>query len=269
LKRLLTGATLVGLVIAALLVPKGFAPEAALYRQWLTDATLMRIGAFAKLFFLAASTFLAHRIASSFEADNPARIAWRLLGIGLVGFLLGQSYLGYFQIVLGHASPYPSYGDVGFMAGYPFVLASLWSFIRAYRESGLPVGSAREHLFLAFGAALVFLLVAAVALGPALRAPSPPLEKFLNTAYPAFDFLILIPLLILLRITVPFRGGQVWTIWASLLGGFVSMCAADILYAYFATFGKVWLESILDALYVLAYVLIARATAKQLEAFQA
>ena len=71
------------------------------------------------------------------------------------------------------------------------------------------------------------------------------------------------------RITVPFRGGKVWTIWASLLGGFVAMCAGDILYAYFATFGKAWLESILDALYVLAYVLVARATAKQLEAIRA
>jgi hypothetical protein len=95
---------------------------------------------------------------------------------------------------------------------------------------------------------------------------APPLEKALNTAYPAFDFLILIPLLILLRITVAFRGGRVWTIWAALLGGFVSMCAGDILYAYFSTLGQSWLEPILDALFILAYILMAQATMKQFDA---
>lgn len=262
-------ATGLGLLVVLLLAARGFVPEAALYREWLGEAVILRLGAVAKLFFLATATVLSHRIASALEAENPARRAWRLLGAGLVGFLAGQTFLAFFQIVLGRASPYPSPGDIGFLLGYPLLLASFWSFIHAYRESGLPVGSAREHSLLAAVAGLGFAGLAAVALHPTLVATAPPLEKLLNVAYPAFDFLILIPLMILLRITLPFRGGAVWTIWAALLGGFASMCAGDILYAYFSTLDKAWLESLLDALYILAYVLIARATWKQLEAISA
>lgn len=269
MKTLLRVATVLSVLLMAVLVAKGFAPDAALYRDWLGVVTLMRLGAVTKLFFLATATFLSHRIASSLEADNPARRAWRLLGVGLVGFLAGQSFLGFYQIVLGRFSPFPSLGDVGFMLGYPFLLAAFWSFVHAYRASGLPVGTAREHLVLAIVAGVGFVGLAAITLRPALLASAPPLEKFLNAAYPAFDCLILIPLLILLRITLPFRGGKVWTIWAALLGGFASMCAGDILYAYFSSLGKTWLESPLDALYILAYVLVARATWKQLEAIRA
>jgi hypothetical protein len=219
----------------------------------------------AKLLFLGTTAVFAHRIASSFETGNPSRLAWRLLGIGLVGFLLGQTHLAFFQIVLGRPSPYPSPADALFLAGYPFLLAAFWSFIRAYRESGFPVGSAGQHLFLGAVAVLVFSAVAVVTLRPALTASAPALEKFLNAAYPAFDFLILIPLLILLRITLPFHGGRVWAIWAGLLAGMAAMCAADILYAYFSTLGQSWLEPMLDALYVLSYVLMAQAATRQLE----
>jgi hypothetical protein len=102
-----------------------------------------------------------------------------------------------------------------------------------------------------------------VVLKPVMAASSPPLEKALNFAYPTFDFLILIPLAILLRITVRFRGGRIWTVWAALLSGFVAMGAGDILYAYFATLGQGWLESLIDVLFILAYILVAEATLKQ------
>jgi hypothetical protein len=254
-------------VLAALVVavwaPKAFAPGAAVYRDILSELVLLRLGAVAKILFLGVATVSSHRIASAFEAGNPARRAWRLLGIGLVGFLLGQGYLAFYQFVLGRSSPYPSPADLGFVAGYPFLLAAFWSFIHAYRESGFPVGSAREHLVIALAAAAVFLGVGAITLRPALSAAAPPLEKALNAGYPAFDFLILIPVLILLRITLAFRGGRVAAIWAALLAGFVFMCAGDILYAYFSTLGQAWLEPLLDALYMLAYLLMAQATLKQ------
>ena len=266
MKRLDLVSAVAGIAVLAALVPKAFLPDAPVYRDVLTDLTLMRLGAVAKILFLGSATVFAHRTASAFEAGNPARLAWRLLGIGLLGFLLGQGYLAFFQFVLGRPSPYPSPADAGFIAGYPVLLAAFWSFIRAYRASGLPVGSARQHLLLALAATLAFVAIGAVALAPALAASAPPLEKALNTAYPAFDFLILIPLLILLRITIAFRGGRVWTIWAALLAGFVSMCAGDILYAYFSTLGQAWLEPILDALFVLAYILMAQATMQQFEA---
>jgi hypothetical protein len=261
-KRFNLVAVLFGLAVLALLVAKLVAPAAV---AWLSDLTLLRLGAVAKIVFLGLSAVLAHQVASLFDAFNPARAAWRLLGIGLAGFFLGQSYLAFHQLALGVVSPYPSPADVLFMAAYPFQLAAFWRFISAYRASGLPVGSSREHGVLALAAAAVFVAVGFVALGPVLAASAPPLEKALNVAYPAFDFLILIPIVILLRITVRFRGGRIWTVWAALLAGFVAMAAADILYAYFVTLGQSWLESVVDVLFILSYILVAQATLEQHE----
>jgi hypothetical protein len=261
LKRFNLIAVLFGLVVLALQVAKVLAPASAPY--WLGDLTLLRLGALAKILFLGMSGLFAHQVAASFDADNPARPAWRLLSIGLAGFLLGQSYLAFYQLALGLTSPYPSPADAAFIAAYPFQLAAFWRFISAYRESGFPVGSRREHGILALATASAFAVIGFVVLKPVMAASSPPLEKALNFAYPTFDFLILIPLVILLRITVRFRGGRIWTVWAALLSGFVAMGAGDILYAYFATLGQGWLESLIDVLFILAYILVAEATLKQ------
>ena len=264
MKRFNSAAVLYGLLVLALLIAKVLAPTAS-FPEWLSDLTVLRMGAAAKILFLGLSAFFTHQAATSFEADNPARPAWRLLGIGLAGFTLGQCYLGFHPLVLAQATPYPSLADIAFMVAYPFVLVAFWWFIRAYRESGLPVGSRGEHGLLALAAAAVFAAIAYVALGPVSRAAAPPLEKALNIAYPSFDFLILIPLVILLRITLRFRGGRIWTIWAALLAGFVSMGAGDILYSYFVTLGQAWLESLIDVLFLISYILVSQAALKQCE----
>jgi hypothetical protein len=263
LRRLNPVAVLYGLVVLVLLAIKALLPGVSL--GWLGVLTLVRMSALAKILFLGLGALFAHQVASAFDADNPARPAWRLLGIGLTGFFLGQSYLAFYPLALGLATPYPSPADAAFMAAYPLLLAAFWRFITAYRESGFPVGSRREHWLLASIAALAFLAIGVVVLGPVMAAPSPPLEKALNFAYPTFDFLILIPLVILLRITVPFRGGRIWTIWAALLGGFMAMGAGDILYAYFSTLGQASLESLIDVLYLMSYILVSQANLKQRE----
>ena len=262
MKRFNAVAVLYGLVVLVLLVVKAVAPAIS-YGAWLSDLAVLRLSAVAKILFLGLSALFAHLSAISFDGENPSRPAWRLLALGLAGFFVGQSYLGFHPLALGLSTPYPSAADVAFMVAYPFILAAFWRFIAAYRESGFPVGSRREHGLLALAAALVFAAVGFVALGPVTAASAPPLEKLLNIAYPAFDFLILIPLVILLRITVPFRGGRIWTVWAALLAGFVAMGAGDILYAYFVTLGQAWLDSLIDVLFVISYILVSQATLKQ------
>jgi len=264
-RRFNAGIALYGLIVLVVLVPKAVVPDAAIYRTGLPELTLLRFGAMSKLLFLGLAALFAYRTASSFEADNPVRRAWRLLAVGLVGYLLAQGYLAFFHLVLGTSSPFPSPADAVFMAANPFLLAAFWVFIRAYREAGFPVGTAREHALLALAAAIAFSAIGVFLLRPILDAPAPPLERFLNIAYPAFDFLILVPILILLRITFAFRGGQVWTVWAALLAGFVFLCAGDVLYAYFATMAQKHLESIVDAMFILAYVFIAQGTVQQYE----
>ena len=210
--------------VAAVFVGQTLWPEAAPYRGALAEAALLRLGSATKLLLLGLAWHQSRRCVFALEADNPARGPWRLLSLGFLGFFLGQSVLGVYQIVLG-TSPYPSPGDIFFMAAYPLLVLGAFAFVRAYREAGYPVGSRREHALLGGVLALVFLVVGVRLLGPVLAQPGPALERFLTAAYPAFDFVLLVPILILLRITAPFRGGQIFRAWSLVLLGIVALCA--------------------------------------------
>ena len=95
-----------------------------------------------------------------------------------------------------------------------------------------------------------------------LASDAPPLERSLTALYPALDFLLLIPLLILVRITAPFLGGRVFHAWGLLLAGMISQSAGDILYAYVAAMGWTVFDPAVDATLLFAYVLTAAGMAE-------
>jgi hypothetical protein len=250
---------LLGVAVALVFVGKAVVPDAGLYRDLLTAPVLLRIGGGTKLLFLWLAWLFAARAARRLDRDDDARRPWRLFAYGLLCFLGGQAVLSAYQIV-GGVSPYPSPGDAFFLAGYPLLILAFFSFIRAYSVAGLPVGSRREHAALALTAAAIFLVAGYRLLAPVLASDAPPVERALTAAYPAFDFLLLIPILILLRITAPFHGGRVFRAWGLLLAGMISQAAGDLFYAYFAVMGQAGLEPLVDATFVLAYALVAGGT---------
>jgi hypothetical protein len=104
-----------------------------------------------------------------------------------------------------------------------------------------------------------------VILRPVVQATSPGLEKFLNIAYPVLDFVVLIPAVLLLLITLRFRGGEVGRIWLAILVGFVFSCLGDILFAYLAGLAQQHLDPVVDAIYILSYACLARGVMYQYE----
>jgi len=256
---LVAGATL------AAFVPKVFWPGSAMYRDLLTEQVLIDSASILKLVFQFLSCVFALRTSRHLEDGNPARRPWALLGAGLSSFLVGQTILGFSVLVLRQPSPFPSVGDAFFLAGYPLLMGALVGFIHAYREAGLAVGTPAEHAGLALGAAAAFGVLDFVLVRPILAASAPALERYLNAAYPTLDFALLVPILILIRITARFQGGLVAGVWTMLLTGFLCLCAGDIAYAYFSTIGGAWLDPLTDAAYVLSYVFIARGTMAQYE----
>jgi hypothetical protein len=100
-------------------------------------------------------------------------------------------------------------------------------------------------------------------------APAPALEKFLNVLYPMMDFLLLIPTALLIRITLRFRGGEVWKVWLALLAGFVFLSFGDILFSYLQALGHQKLDPLVDAMYILAYGLLAKGLLYQRELLSA
>jgi len=216
------------------------------------------VGNLSKLLFIGLAALSAIRSAARFESDNPMRGTWRMMAAGLLSFTAGQATLAVYQALLRLPSPFPSLADAFFVASYPFLLAALVGAIRAYRETGYPIGTARERVATAGAMAALAALIAYPTLKPVVSVPAPPLEMFLNVAYPVLDLAVLVPVAVLLRIAVRFRGGQVWKVWAGLLTGFLLMCAGDILFAYFTTMEREGLDPLIHITYILSYAALAR-----------
>lgn len=248
-----------GGAVALVYVVRTLLPGAGLFRDVLTDGVLIRIGGVTKLGLLVVAWRFASSNASSLDSDNPAARPWRLFAWGLLAFGLGQAVLTTYQLATG-TNPYPSVGDLFFMASYPLLIAATAGFVGAYRSAGYPVGTSREHAALGIVVGLVAAAFGYRLLQPVLAVAAPPLERFLNAAYPVLDLAWLIPTVLLLRITFGFRGGRVFRAWGLLLTGIAAQCAGDILYAYFSGLGDTLLDPLLHAMYVLSYLFVALGT---------
>lgn len=231
----------------------------------LGETVLLWVGALGKVPFLLLGTVYAWRNTRRFEAGNPARAGWVFLSWGLLCFLLAQSVLCFYELFRGDAVPFPSIGDVFFLIGYPLLTAALFAFLRSYAAAGFPVGGAGERRALAAGTVVVCALIGIPILRPIVATPAPAVEKFLNLAYPILDFILLIPTVLLLRITFRFRGGVVWKTWIALLAGFLFNFGGDALFAYLQALGVTRFHYLVDILYILAFGLIARGVLYQHE----
>lgn len=217
----------------------------------------------AKLAFQGWGAFLAGRCATSFEPGTSVRRAWWLLALGLLGFLLGQLALARYQIVLRTQSPFPSLAEVFFLPTYPLLIAALVYFVKAYQEAGFPMGTASERWWLIGLVLGLCLALGYPVLAPVARSEAPPLEKFLNLAYPLLDLALLVPTAFLLRVTFRLQGGNVQRVWVALLVGVLALAVGDIAFAYFSTLGMTRLELLVDALFIVSYGSFAWASLAQ------
>jgi hypothetical protein len=250
-------------VIAILYLPKLFWPASAIYQRILSEAVLNVLAATTKLAALASGVVFAARSAARLDRDNPARPSWWMLTVFLAGFLVGQIVLSVYELVLRVSPPLPSLGDAFFLLGYAMMIAATARFVRVYRASGLPLGHRLEHPILALVASLVFIVVGIPILAPIAHAPEPLGERAINVAYPVLDFVALVPTVVLVRITWHFRGGRVWTVWATLLGGLVCASGGDIVFAYATSAKHTELWPLVDGLLMASYVLLGRGAALQ------
>jgi len=246
------------LVVALGCVAPFLLPLAGLSGGDAGEQARLYVGNLSKLSFLVLAARWAVRSAARFEADNPMRGTWRMMAAGLLTFAAGQAVLVIYQVLLRLPSPFPSLADAFFVLSYPFLFAALLRAIRAYGETGYPIGSVRARVGTAVVVAAAAALVGYPLLRPIVAAPAAPLEMFLNVAYPVLDLGVLIPVVILLRIAARFRGGEVWKVWAGLLAGFLLMCVGDILFAHFNAMGREDLEPLVDVTYILSYAALAR-----------
>jgi hypothetical protein len=254
---------LVVVVLTAVYLGWAFFPASAPYTGLLTQHRLLALAALVKLALLLAGALLAFACRDRLEPENPARPAWALLSAGLFATLVGQLSLAPYQLVLG-TTPFPSVGDLYYVLSYPLFFAAFLSFLRAYHQAGLPVGSVAERVGVAAGTAVATGTVALVVLRPLAAAGGTTLERTLNLAYPVLDLLLLLPLALLLRIALRLRGSHVGDVWVLLLAGFVFLCCGDVFFAYFTALGHAGADPYVHLTYMLAYGLVASGADRQL-----
>ncbi len=248
--------------LTALYVGWGLAPEATLYRQTVTPRHLVVLASLSKMAYLLAGALLAFACRDRLEEGNPARPAWALLSVGLFATLAGQMSLAPFLLTSGEA-PFPSVADLFYVLAYPSFIAAFLVFLRAYRESGFPVGSLGERISVVLGLGVLGGAAAAAILRPLASAGGELLERILSVAYPLLDLLLLGPLALVFRIAARARGNPVGRVFGLLLAGFAGLALADVGFGYF-TLGEQHLDPYLHATYLLSYGLIAWGAQRQL-----
>jgi hypothetical protein len=249
---------------AALFLGQAIFPRLGLYAADGYAEVAFALGSTVKPLLLLLAASWAWACTRRFEKDNPIRPGWWRLGLGLTLLLCGQLVLAFYQLVVRVPIPFPSAADVLFVIAYPLLVAALVAFLRAYEEAGFPTGHRGERRLMGAIATLLCAFVAVPVLSPVLAAEAPVVEKVLNLLYPILDFVLLIPTVILLRLTLRFRGGPVGRIWLLLLLGFVFLCVGDVLFSYLSTLGQAALDPLVDAMYVLSYGSLAAGALLQL-----
>lgn len=240
------------------------APEAALYAPGRQTALAVKVASVSKLLLLVLAAVYSHLNASGLaSAHDEVASAWRRLALGFTLYVLGQGSLGFYQVVKGTTAPFPSIADAFFLSAYPFFFVSLLGFLRGYREAGFSVDSATTQGRLAVFVSAGCLAVAVPLLHPTAAADTHLYETALNLAYPLLDLALVVPVMLLVRVTIGLRGGAVARIWTSMLAGFAFTCVGDVLFGYFSALGRVGLDPYVHATYILSYGLMADGARRQ------
>lgn len=242
----------------------GLFGDTTLFREVLTPHVMVAFAAVLKMSCLLMGALTAFACRDRLEPGNPARPGWALLSAGLFCTLVGQMSLAPYQF-LGGDAPFPSVGDIYYLLAYPCFIAAFLVFLRAYRDSGFPMGPPAERLAILAGVALLAATAGFAVLRPVAAEGGEMLELTLNVAYPVLDLVLLLPLALLLRIALRLRGSQVGSIWAELLAGFLVLCASDVLFAYFTALGARHLDPYVHGAFTISYLLIAGGAHRQLE----
>jgi len=183
------------------------------------------------------------------HAHGRERAAWLALTLGLLGFFAGDVYYTAVITPMQGDAPFPSPADAGYLAIYPGSYVALVLLLRA-RAGRIPSTLWLDGLISALavagvGAALVFGVVASTEGSLATVAT--------NLAYPLGDLTLFAFVIAVITVT-GFRPGRTWMIIAL---GFAVFAVFDTIYLYQTAVGTYVEDTVLDAGWPAAYVLVA------------
>jgi signal transduction histidine kinase/DNA-binding response OmpR family regulator/HPt (histidine-containing phosphotransfer) domain-containing protein len=174
-----------------------------------------------------------------------------LLGLGILGFAIGQIIYTYYEQVLHQAAPFPSWADGGFLSAYPFLLLG----ILLLPARPLPA-AARTRIFLdglmTMTAAVTFSWY--FILGPTvLQGSATALGSIVGTAYPLADIVLIVCLLMLAT-----RSDEraLWPVMLVLGLALIVVVVTDSSYDYQSLHNTYATGTLLDVGWPLGYMLV-------------
>ena len=173
----------------------------------------------------------------------------------LLGFLfwfLGEFTWSFYALVLRVAIPFPSLADVFWLAGYPFLLLGMVSFVSPFRTA-----ITQGHLLRALIVSVVAVgLIVSSIVVPVFSLSTDLVGNAVSLAYPLLDIALLFAGLVGLLL---FWGGKVARGWYWLTAGAILNAVADMMFAYLTAAGAYYDGHPLELLYALGYVCFALA----------
>jgi diguanylate cyclase (GGDEF)-like protein len=216
------------------------------------DDALLWFGDTVYLISPAVATVLLFAAAQRFP-NNRTRWAWRLLGMSLLMWTIGDTIWSVYEIGLDMEVPYPSVCDVAYLAAYPFAFGGLLLF---------PSAPARwvQRLKLTLDTLIAMVVVATFSLyfviGELIASSSGEslLADVVNITYPVGDLGLIFAVLVLIirpgprHLNLPL---------ALLAAGFAATGLADSLFIYTVDVSGYATGDFLDLGWILSYNLTA------------
>lgn len=174
----------------------------------------------------------------------PERRPWYLLSLGMVGWVVGDTFWTTYQLI-GRTAPFPSYADVLYLIAYPLWIVGLLLLARRGREGSDPTVMLDAIILMISGGIASWLLVIAPSLG---TSPRSTFAVAVTVAYPVMDVLLLGALIRLLL--TPTRERFAYGLLAT---GLVVVLIADTAYSIAILNGSYTNQSWMDLGWLVFY----------------
>jgi len=174
-------------------------------------------------------------------------MAWIALTVCSVSWLIAELTWMFYEEIL-KIDPFPSFADIFYLLGYPF----LFVFLIFYIE---PVRKAITKKMIVF--AILFslsILIPSMIVALQENSDMPYFEKLLAGAYPIVDALVIIPALIGIAL---FFKGQVNLMWTMVCIGIFSLFVADTVFLFAQLDLWYYTGHPIEILFYFMYVLIS------------
>ncbi len=187
------------------------------------------------------------------RTTGQLRRAWALLGASALSWGLGEVVWSVYEIGFNVPVPFPSAADIGFLGAIPFAIAGVLSFSHTPRGTATGI---RQWLDRAIVALSLVFVAWGLGLGQVFYSSGSTWQtRVIGLAYPLGDILIGTVLILAIRRATDETYGRLLL----LLGGLAANALADSAFALLTAEGNYSTGSLLDAGWLVGYLMIALA----------